>query len=98
MRTMQDEHHSSMEMLQRQLDHAENEMFRLQRVAQKSPQGDYEGVTEYIKDPRQTERPGAEVCVSVFLVVHKCLILFRLQQLQFPFLIGGKLGFLADFF
>lgn len=64
-RVMQDEHHRAMEMLQRQLDHSEGELFRLQRSLQKSPPGtENEVVTEYIKDPRQTERPGAEVSVS----------------------------------
>ena len=62
MRVMQDEHHRAVEMLQRQLDHSEGELFRLQRNLQKSPpNAENEGVTEYIKDPRQTERPGAEV-------------------------------------
>ena len=64
-RVMQDEHHRAMEVLQRQLDHSEGELFRLQRSLQKSPPGtENEVVTEYIKDTRQTERPGAEVSVS----------------------------------
>ncbi len=69
---MQDEHHRAMELLQRQLDHAEGELFRLQRTAQKSPPGgaaagagETDGVTEYIRDPRHTERPGAEVSGQV---------------------------------
>ena len=65
---MQDEHHRAMEMLQRQLDHAEGELFRLQRSSQKSPPGtENEVVTEYIRDPRQTERPGAEVLTDFYI-------------------------------
>ncbi len=70
-RAMQDEHHRAMELLQRQLDRTEAELFRLQRSAQKSPPGgaESEGVTEFIKDPRQTERPGAEVAYQPCVVV-----------------------------
>ena len=88
MRVMQDDHHRGMEMLQRQLDHAEGELFRLQRNSQKSPLGaENDVVTEYIKDPRQTERPGAEVktCLKIIraLLYYIFTSLTKLPKLEF---------------
>jgi hypothetical protein len=71
MKVLQDEHHRSVEMLQRQLDAAEHQVFQLETQLQSAPaipkvassasiEEVSNQVVEYVKDPRAVERQSGE--------------------------------------